>query len=67
MANLQAAVENTVLQTAKIVEDELDAEIERLENMNSEELERLRWVNYSHGDPCLCLVLSPSERHVSSS
>ena len=42
MASVQAAVENTVLQTAKIIEDELDAEIERLENMDSEELERLR-------------------------
>ena len=42
MANIQAAIENTVLQTAKVIEDELDAEIEKLENMDGEELERLR-------------------------
>lgn len=40
--DIQNAVEKTVLQTAKIMEGELDAEIERLENMDSEELDKLR-------------------------
>lgn len=39
---VQVALEKTVLQTAKVIEDELDAEIEKLENMDSDELERLR-------------------------
>lgn len=39
---VQAAVEKTVLETAKILEDEIDAEIEKLDNMDSEDLERLR-------------------------
>ena len=38
----QAALEQTLLQTAKVIEDELDAEIERLEGLDGEELERLR-------------------------
>ncbi len=42
MANIQAAIESTVLKTAKVIEDELDAEIGKLENMGGEELEKLR-------------------------
>lgn len=38
----QVALEKTLLQTAKVIEDELDAEIEKLESMDSDELERLR-------------------------
>lgn len=42
MAGIQAALEKTVIETTKVMEDELDAEIERLENMDSDDLERLR-------------------------
>lgn len=41
----QAALEGTILQTAKVIENELDAEIERLDGMDGEDLERLRCVN----------------------
>lgn len=39
---IQKVVEKTVLETAKAVEEELDAELERLDQMGSEELEQLR-------------------------
>lgn len=35
-------LEKTVMETAKVVEDEIDAEINRLDNMDSDELDRLR-------------------------
>ena len=41
---VKAAVEKTVLETTKVIEDQLDAEIDRLENLDDEELERLRYV-----------------------
>lgn len=37
-----AAVEKTVLEATKVIEQELDAEIDRLENLDDEELDRLR-------------------------
>ena len=40
----QAAVEQTVLEATKVIEEQLDAEIDRLENLDDEELERLRYV-----------------------
>ncbi len=42
MAGVQAIVAKTVLETAKVMESELDAEINRLDNMDSDELEILR-------------------------
>lgn len=42
MAGFQGAIEKTVMETAKVIENELDAEIERLDNMDGDELERLR-------------------------
>lgn len=42
MAGVQAMLEKTVMETAKVVEDEIDAEINRLDNMDSDELDRLR-------------------------
>ena len=44
MAGVQAAIEKTVMETAKVIESELDAEIERLDNMNCDELEKLRYL-----------------------
>lgn len=40
----QAAVEKTVLEATKVIEEQLDAEIDRLENLDDEELERLRYI-----------------------
>lgn len=40
---MQAAIEKTVLQSAKVIEDEIDAEIEKLESMDSDDLEKIRW------------------------
>lgn len=40
----QTAVEKTVLEATKVIEEQLDAEIDRLENLDDEELERLRYV-----------------------
>ena len=45
-AAVQAAIEKTVIQTAKVIEDELDAEIEKLEHLGGDELDRLRCVLY---------------------
>lgn len=39
----KAAVENTVLEATKVIEEQLDTEIERLENLDDDELERLRY------------------------
>ena len=39
---VQNVIEKTVLETAKVIEEELDAEIEKLENLDSEELDQLR-------------------------
>lgn len=35
-------LEKTVTDTAKVIEDELDAEIDKLDRMDSDELDRLR-------------------------
>lgn len=43
-AAVQAAIENTVIQTAKVIEDGLDAEMEKLEHLGGDELDRLRYV-----------------------
>ena len=40
--NVQEAVEKTVLQAAKVLEDEIDAEIDMFDNMDADGLERLR-------------------------
>ena len=40
--NIQAAVESNVLQATKVIEDQLDAEIDKLEKMDDDELEQLR-------------------------
>ena len=37
-----AAVEKTVLEATKVIEEQLDAEIDRLENLDDDELDRLR-------------------------
>lgn len=37
-----AAVEKTVLEATKAIEEQLDAEIDRLENLDDDELDRLR-------------------------
>ena len=39
---VQAALEKTVVKTAQVIESELDAEIDRLDNLDSDELDRLR-------------------------
>jgi len=40
--NVQEAVEKTVLQAAKVLEDEIDAEIGMLDNMDADGLDKLR-------------------------
>ena len=42
---LQQVVESTVMGAAKVVEEQLDAEIERLDNLDSDDLEKLREVS----------------------
>ena len=37
-----AAVEKTVLEATKVIEEQLDAEIGRLENLDDDELDKLR-------------------------
>ena len=37
-----AAVEKTVLEATKVVEDQIDAEIDMLENLDDDELDKLR-------------------------
>lgn len=37
-----AAVEKTVLEATKVIEDQLDAEIDRLEKLDDDDLDRLR-------------------------
>jgi demethoxyubiquinone hydroxylase (CLK1/Coq7/Cat5 family) len=39
-----AAVENTVLEATKAIEEHLDAEIDKLENLDDDELDRLRYL-----------------------
>lgn len=39
---LQAAVEQTVLQAAKVIEDQIDNEMERLDKMDADDLDKLR-------------------------
>ncbi len=39
-----AAVENTVLEATKAIEEHLDAEIDKLENLDDDELDRLRYI-----------------------
>lgn len=40
--NVQTAVEKTVLKATKVIEDQLDAEIEKLDKLDDDELDRLR-------------------------
>lgn len=40
---MQAAVEKTVVEAAKVLESELDVELEKLDNMDSDGLEKLRY------------------------
>ncbi len=40
---LPKAVEKTVVEAAKDLEDELDAEIDKLGNMDADELDKLRY------------------------
>jgi hypothetical protein len=42
MASLKQTVEQSLLKVAQTVEHQLDAELERLENINSDDLEKLR-------------------------
>jgi len=42
MASLKQTVAQSLLKVAQTVEHELDAELERLENLNSDDLEKLR-------------------------
>jgi hypothetical protein len=42
MASLKQTVEQSLLKVAQTVEHQLDAELERLENFNSDDLEKLR-------------------------
>lgn len=37
-----AAVEKTVLEATKVIEEQIDAEIDRLENLDDDELDKLR-------------------------
>ena len=39
---VQRAVEKTVLEATKVIEEQLDAEMDRLDNLDSDDLERLR-------------------------
>ena len=52
MASVQQAVESTVMGATKTVEEQLDAEIERLDNLDSDDLEKLREVS-SVEDTCV--------------
>ena len=45
--NVQKAVEKTVMEAAKVLEDEIDAEIEKLDHMDADSLEKLRYALYS--------------------
>ncbi|KAK2568117.1 Thioredoxin domain-containing protein 9 [Acropora cervicornis] len=40
--NLEQHIQNTVLQAAKVVEDQVDSELDRLERMTTDEMEELR-------------------------
>lgn len=40
--NLEHHIQNTVLQAAKVVEDQVDSELDRLERMTTDEMEELR-------------------------
>jgi hypothetical protein len=42
MASLKQTVEQSLLKVAQTVEHQLDAEMERLENLNSDDLDKLR-------------------------
>ena len=46
-----AAVEKTVLEATKAIEEQLDAEIDRLENLDDDELDRLRYKKFFLKDP----------------
>ena len=46
MANpqLQAAVEQTVIQAAKVIEDQIDNEMDKMDKMDEDDLDKLRLV-----------------------
>ena len=44
LGGMQEAVQKTMIEAAKVLESELDAEIGKLENMDSDELDKLRYV-----------------------
>ena len=46
-----AAVEKTVLEATKAIEEQLDAEIDKLENLDDDELDRLRYKKFFLKDP----------------
>ncbi len=41
---IQSAVEQSLLQTAMLMENEIDSEIDKLEKMDSDDLEKLRYL-----------------------
>lgn len=41
---LQAAVEQTVLQATKVLEDQIDNEMDKMEKMDADDLDKLRCV-----------------------
>lgn len=43
VGGVQEAVEKTVIEAAKVLENELDAEMDKLDNMDSDELDKLRY------------------------
>ena len=42
MANVDQVIESTVLKATKVLEDQIDAEIEKLDRLDEDELEKLR-------------------------
>ena len=42
MASTQQVIERTVLEATKVIENQVDAEIERLDHMDDDELDKIR-------------------------
>ena len=42
MAAVQKAIEKTLLDASKVIEDQLDQEIERLDKLDDDEIEKIR-------------------------
>ena len=44
-SQIQAAVEKTALKATKVIEEQLDSEMERLDKMDADDLDKLRLVH----------------------